>query len=132
MGATMTGGLCGGMRPMVGTGLMAGSGFLQVMGGAGAGGGTSDEAKAKRWACRECHKAKTACEGNPCRRCQRLGKACISQEQPRGRCRRFDDADGPSTPPAPQSLSEVDSVATLTEQQLGDSQTAASSAGQHD
>ena len=47
--------------------------------------------KTKKWACQECHKAKTACEGgNPCRRCQRLGKTCIAQDRPMRRRRGGD------------------------------------------
>ena len=40
-------------------------------------GTTLPDGSQKKWACYECHKAKTACEGNPCHRCQRLGKTCI-------------------------------------------------------
>ena len=36
----------------------------------------------RRRACMECHKAKAACEGDPCHRCVRLGKVCVSQERP--------------------------------------------------
>ena len=47
------------------------------------GGGGGGDGKAKKWACSECHKAKTACEGgNPCRRCVRLGKTCVSADRP--------------------------------------------------
>jgi len=37
--------------------------------------------KPKKWACKECHKAKAACEGDPCRRCQRLNKQCEPQDR---------------------------------------------------
>ena len=43
--------------------------------------------KGKQWACVECHKAKTACEGYPCRRCQRLGKTCVLPDRPMRRRR---------------------------------------------
>jgi hypothetical protein len=46
----------------------------------------SDELRNK-WACFECHKAKTVCEGRPCRRCQRLGKTCIEHVRPTKRRR---------------------------------------------
>lgn len=72
----------GGMSGLVG----AGYGGVNLLGGGLCGqsvptSGGADP-KAKKWACTECHKAKTACEGNPCRRCQRLGKVCIMQERP--------------------------------------------------
>lgn len=72
----------GGMSGLVG----AGYGGMNLLGGGLCGpsvptSGGADP-KLKKWACTECHKAKTACEGNPCRRCQRLGKVCIMQERP--------------------------------------------------
>ena len=63
----MYGGDLGGLSALGGAGL--GGAVANATGGDGNGG-----EKTKKWACKECHKAKTACEGNPCRRCQRLGK----------------------------------------------------------
>jgi hypothetical protein len=41
----------------------------------------------RRRACTECHKAKAACEGDPCHRCVRLGKVCVTPSEPRRRRR---------------------------------------------
>ena len=39
----------------------------------------------RKRACVECHKAKSACEGDPCTRCVRLGKHCVTEERKRRR-----------------------------------------------
>ncbi|EOD39538.1 hypothetical protein EMIHUDRAFT_433418 [Emiliania huxleyi CCMP1516] len=54
--------------------------------------------KAKKWACMECHKAKAACEGDPCRRCVRLGKKCVPQERPPPGKRRRNNRGAPTGP----------------------------------
>ena len=41
----------------------------------------SDPPPKRRKACVECHKANAACEGDPCTRCVRLGKKCITVER---------------------------------------------------
>ena len=91
-GGNMCGGtnMCAGAQNMCtgGTSMCSGAGMcagIVTFSGAGTAAAAETE-KSKKWACRECHKAKTACEGmtagNPCRRCQRLGKTCHPQERP--------------------------------------------------
>ena len=41
----------------------------------------SDPPPKRRKACVECHKAKAACEGDPCTRCVRLGRKCVTVER---------------------------------------------------
>eukprot|EP00316_Scyphosphaera_apsteinii_P011359 CAMPEP_0119314852 /NCGR_PEP_ID=MMETSP1333-20130426/34064_1 /TAXON_ID=418940 /ORGANISM="Scyphosphaera apsteinii, Strain RCC1455" /LENGTH=706 /DNA_ID=CAMNT_0007320051 /DNA_START=64 /DNA_END=2184 /DNA_ORIENTATION=- len=52
-------------------------------------------------ACRECHRAKAACEGDPCTRCERLGKKCIREPPRRRRRTSVAVAEAPSQPAAP-------------------------------
>ena len=51
--------------------------------GGGEGGGMdgSSSSLGRRQACVECHRAKSACQGYPCSRCVRLGKACVMREK---------------------------------------------------
>lgn len=46
-----------------------------------------DAKRARKRACFECHRAKAACEGEPCNRCTRLGKTCFTQERKKRRRR---------------------------------------------
>ena len=64
-------------------------------------GTTMPDGSQKKWACYECHKAKTACEGNPCHRCQRLGKTCI--ELVRAGKRQRSSRKNPTTVNAPHA-----------------------------
>uniref|UniRef100_A0A7S3BP58 RING-type domain-containing protein n=1 Tax=Haptolina ericina TaxID=156174 RepID=A0A7S3BP58_9EUKA len=41
----------------------------------------------RKRACTECHRAKAACEGDPCTRCVRLGRTCITSERQKRRRR---------------------------------------------
>ena len=63
---------------------------------------TLPDGSQKKWACFECHKAKTACEGNPCHRCQRLGKTCI--ELVRAGKRQRSSRKSPTTVNAPHAM----------------------------
>ena len=96
-GGAMGGGAMGGGAMGGGAmGMIGGrTGMVPAGGSEGGGAGPDGTQKMKKWACSECHKAKTACEGNPCRRCQRLGKTCIAQERPQ-RKRRGGDLDDPA------------------------------------
>ena len=89
-----------------------------------------DGAPRKR-ACVECHRAKSACEGDPtrpCCRCVRLGKACVTEERKKRRRRDGDSAPAAnafvsaanvaagscvSTPPGDRLLAPVSSNAAL-------------------
>lgn len=63
----------------------------------------------RRRACSECHKAKSACEGEPCTRCTRLGRNCITLQRKQRRRRN----EVPSQAPC-QATSEMSaSVPTL-------------------
>ena len=45
-------------------------------------GGVGEQGSAaRRQACVECHRAKSACQGYPCSRCVRLGKQCVMREK---------------------------------------------------
>lgn len=47
----------------------------------------------KKRACTECHRSKAACEGDPCVRCIRLGKSCVTIERRPRRRRTSPDSD---------------------------------------
>mmetsp|Transcript_1095 Transcript_1095/g.3021 ORF Transcript_1095/g.3021 Transcript_1095/m.3021 type:complete len:288 (-) Transcript_1095:382-1245(-) len=66
----------------------------------------------RKQACEKCHKAKVACEGYPCRRCERLGKMCVFPQQKHERRRQLDlirtqegyqTSHGPLPPPAAET-----------------------------
>ena len=71
----------------------------------------------RKRACFECHRAKAACEGQPCRRCSRLGKECVVHERAKRRRRNDDWAIEPPIPPtcaelgAPSATAPTSSLA---------------------
>ena len=66
-----------------------------------------DAKRARKRACFECHRAKAACEGEPCNRCTRLGKTCFTQERKKRR-RRGGATPAPVTPTPAAPADEPD------------------------
>jgi hypothetical protein len=58
----------------------------------------------RKRACVECHKAKSACEGDPCTRCRRLGKFCVTDERRKRRRPPSRPEDEVSTKETPKAM----------------------------
>ena len=83
------------LHTMSGGGMGAAKPLAPAVAG-GAGGGPPAFGAPRKRACVECHLAKSACEGDPCTRCKRLGKTCVTEPRKKRRRPGSDAAAAPT------------------------------------